>query len=71
MRVSELYNTFTGQVDDLQKQLKSNHRDQLTIALQLENAQREMKKLMDIVLADGDRELTGPEVLKLTVKNAG
>ena len=68
MKVSELYGSVTGNIDVLQKQLKNNHLDQLTIALQLESEQRRMRQLMDITLKDGDRDLTGKEVLQLTTE---
>lgn len=67
MKVSEVYTQFTAEVDRLQKQLKNNHRDQLTISIALETKQAQMKELMKLVMHEGDRELTGPEIMTLNL----
>lgn len=66
MKLSEAYNAIAPQVDELQRQMKNNHRDQLALTIELEKKQNLMKSLMTMVLREGDRDLTGDEVLTLS-----
>lgn len=65
MKASELYNKTTTEVDQLQKALHNHVRDQLSLSQDLATHQDRMKRLADIIINEGDRELTGQEVIKL------
>lgn len=67
MKASELYNKTTAEVDQLQKALHNHVRDQLSLSQDLATHQDRMKRLADIIITEGDRELTGQEVIKLQV----
>lgn len=63
MKASELYNQSVAQVDALQKSIHNHVRDQLGLCQDLQQHQDRMKRLQAIIQTDGDRELTGQEVV--------
>jgi len=65
MKASELYNKTTTEVDQLQKALHNHVRDQLSLSQDLATHQDRMKRLFAIMI-QGDRELTGHEILAMT-----
>lgn len=65
MKISQIYESFCKEVDALQNQMKNNHCEQITITLQLQAKQSQMKEVMQMMITSGDRELTGDEILRL------
>jgi hypothetical protein len=68
MKASEVYNIATQQVDQIQRALHNHVRDQLALSQDLATYQDQMKRLANIMMNEGDRELTGPEVFQLSPK---
>ena len=68
MKVSEVHENIQQQVDALQKQRRNNAHDQLVINQNLEFLQAQMKSLMQTVIKEGDRELTGEELIDLGLR---
>lgn len=70
MKASELYNQSVAQVDALQKSIHNHVRDQLGLCQDLQQHQDRMKRLQAIIQTDGDRELTGQEVVSFLGKDS-
>ncbi|MFZ1806875.1 MAG: hypothetical protein WBO10_01915 [Pyrinomonadaceae bacterium] len=67
MKASEVITLFQSQIDDLQRKAKASARDQIQFHIALEERQRQSKKLIDIMIKGGDRDLTGIEIVELSL----
>lgn len=65
MTASELYHIESSRVDALQKAIHNQVRDQLRMSHELMECQDKMKRLSHIIMKEGDRQLTGIEVVQL------
>ncbi len=63
MKATELYDKLSSRTDMIQAKLKNGAADQFTHSTQLQETQARMKKVMEIIMAGGDRDLTGIEVM--------
>lgn len=65
MKASEIHTVIHSDIDHLQRKAKASAREQVFYAHSLEERQRQAKRLMDIIIKDGDRDLTGVELMEL------
>jgi hypothetical protein len=65
MKASEIHEGLQEQVDKLQKEMKTSVRNQLVTSINLEHTQKKMRELMQVIIKDGDRDLTEEELTEL------
>ncbi len=66
MKISELQTQYNAKIDELQKQVIHHSNSQHRIANELKGIQDNNQILITIYNQEGDRELTGEEVLQLS-----
>lgn len=71
MHALQLYYQRCQEVDQLQKSIQNNVRDQLQFTHDLLEKQDHMKRLASIIMTEGDRPLLGTEVISLQPSNHG
>lgn len=71
MHAQQLYYQRCQEVDQLQKSIQHNVRDQLQFTHELLEKQDHMKRLAAIIMNEGDRPLLGTEILSLQPSNHG
>lgn len=71
MHALQLYYQRCQEVDQLQKSIQNNVRDQLQFTHDLLEKQDHMKRLASIIMAEGDRPLLGTEIISLQPSNHG
>lgn len=64
MKATTLYDRLIARTDTLQAELKHEARNQALRAGQLQETQAQMKEVMNLIIQEGDRELTGEEITK-------
>lgn len=71
MHALQLYYQRCQEVDQLQKSIQNNVRDQLQFTHDLLEKQDHMKRLASIIMTEGDRPLLGTEIVSLQPSNHG
>jgi len=71
MNALELYYQKVNEIDQLQKGLQNNVRDQLQLCHNLLETQDHCKRLASIIMKEGDRPLLGTEIIALQPNNHG